>query len=105
MKTMERPALLDELLRQLPEYYSPAEREIVERAFRMAEEAHKDQKRQSGKPYVTHCIEVASILAEMRVPAEIVAAGLLHDSVEDTPVTLEDIRRDFGDTITKLVDG
>jgi len=105
MKTTDRHILLEELLKQLPEYYSLTDREIVERAFRIADEAHKDQKRQSGKPYITHCIEVAGILAEMRVPAEIVAAGLLHDTVEDTSITLNDIRRDFSDTIAKLVDG
>jgi GTP pyrophosphokinase len=105
MKTAERHVLLNDLLKQLPEHYTHADREIVERAFRVADEAHKNQKRQSGKPYITHCIEVAGILAEMRVPAEIVAAGLLHDTVEDTTVTLNDIRRDFGETIAKLVDG
>jgi len=105
MKTIERHVLLDELLKQLPDYYSLTDREIVERAYRLAEEAHKDQKRRSGKPYITHCIEVAIILAEMHVPAEIVAAGLLHDTVEDTHVTLNDIYREFGETITKLVDG
>ena len=105
MKTADRHVLLEELVKQLPEYYSLAEREIVERAYRVAEEAHKGQTRQSGKPYITHCLEVAIILAEMRVPAEIVTAGLLHDTVEDTAVTLDDIRRDFGDTIAKLVDG
>ena len=105
MKTLERDILLDELLKQLPDYYSLTDREIVERAYRMAEDAHKNQTRRSGKPYLTHCIEVAIILAEMRVPAEIVAAGLLHDTVEDTHITLNDIHREFGETITKLVDG
>src|SRR5215831_5972808 len=105
MKILERNALLEKLLEQLPEYYSLADREIVERAYRTAEEAHRDQKRQSGKPYITHCLEVAIILAELRAPAEVVAAGLLHDTVEDTTITLEDLRSDFGDTITKLVDG
>ncbi len=102
---MERNALLEKLSERLPDYYTLADREIVERAYRVADEAHKDQKRQSGKPYITHCIEVAVILAEMGAPAEVVAAGLLHDTVEDTIVTLADLRRDFGDTVVKLVDG
>jgi GTP pyrophosphokinase len=105
MTTPERLAQFDELLKQLPDYYSITEREIIQRAYRVADEAHREQKRQSGKPYITHCIEVASILAEMRAPAEVVAAGLLHDTVEDTTVTLEDLRVHFGETIAKLVDG
>ncbi len=75
------------------------------RAYRVAEEAHREQKRHSGEPYINHCVAVASILAELRVPPDVIAAGLLHDTVEDTTVTLADIRRDFGDTITSLVDG
>src|SRR5574339_1000889 len=99
MKIAERNFLFEKLMEQLPEYYNLAEREIVERAYRVADEAHKDQRRHSGKPYITHCLEVAGILAEMRAPAEVVAAGLLHDTVEDTHITLDDIRRDFGETI------
>ena len=71
----------------------------------MAERAHEGQKRASGEPYINHCIAVASILADMRVPPAVVAAGVLHDTVEDTEVTLDEIRRDFGDEITRLVDG
>ena len=105
MRALERDILVGTLLDQLPDYYNPANREIVERAYRAAEEAHRNQKRQSGKPYITHCLEVASILAEMGAPAEVVAAGLLHDTVEDTRITLQDLRNDFGDTIANLVDG
>ena len=81
MRAMERDVLLGTLLEQLPDYYNPANRELVERAYRVAEEAHRNQKRQSGKAYITHCLEVANILAEMGAPAEVVAAGLLHDTV------------------------
>jgi GTP diphosphokinase / guanosine-3',5'-bis(diphosphate) 3'-diphosphatase len=105
MRHLERDILLDHLLVQLPDYYNLADREIVERAYRVAEEAHHEQKRQSGKPYITHCLEVASILAEMRAPSEVVAAGLLHDTVEDTTITLQYLREEFGDTIANLVDG
>jgi guanosine-3',5'-bis(diphosphate) 3'-pyrophosphohydrolase len=100
-----RDVLLEKLLAQLPGYYNLAERELVERAYRVAEEAHHDQIRHSGKPYITHCLEVAGILAEMRAPAEVIAAGLLHDTVEDTKITLKDLRTDFGDTVANLVDG
>jgi GTP diphosphokinase / guanosine-3',5'-bis(diphosphate) 3'-diphosphatase len=75
------------------------------RAYRVAEQAHREQKRASGEPYVNHCIIVAGILAEMRVPPSVVAAGLLHDTVEDTDVTLADLNRDFGEEIARLVDG
>jgi len=102
---MERDVLLGTLLEQLPDYYNPANRELVERAYRVAEEAHRNQKRQSGKAYITHCLEVANILAEMGAPAEVVAAGLLHDTVEDTKITLLDLRDAFGDTVGNLVDG
>jgi GTP pyrophosphokinase len=96
---------LEKLLEQLPETYTLAERELVQRAYLRAEEAHRSQKRLSGEPYINHCIAVASILSELKVPSEVVAAGLLHDTVEDTEVTLADIRRDFGDVIASLVDG
>ena len=96
---------IEKLMEQLPENYSLADRELVLRAYRVAEEAHREQKRHSGEPYINHCITVASILADLRVPPEVVAAGLLHDTVEDTKVSLSEIRRDFGDTIAILVDG
>jgi len=96
---------LDDLLQVVPESYSPVDRELVSRAYHVAELAHETQKRASGEPYLNHCIAVASILAEMHVPPQVVAAGLLHDTVEDTQVTLMDITRDFGGEIAKLVDG
>jgi len=95
----------EKLIEQLPEHYTIADRELIQRAYRIADEAHREQKRQSGGPYINHCISVASILADLRVPPEVVAAGLLHDTVEDTSVTLDDIRRDFGDTVANLVNG
>ncbi|MCA1900180.1 MAG: bifunctional (p)ppGpp synthetase/guanosine-3',5'-bis(diphosphate) 3'-pyrophosphohydrolase [Chloroflexi bacterium] len=105
MKAASAVIPLEKLLENLPEDYTLAERELVQRAYLRAEEAHRDQKRLSGEPYINHCIAVASILSELKVPSEVVAAGLLHDTVEDTEVTLADIRRDFGDVIASLVDG
>ncbi len=105
MKSATTAIPLEKLFEQLPETYTVADRELVQRAYRVAEEAHREQKRHSGEPYITHCISVASILAELKVPPEVIAAGLLHDTVEDTTVTLADIRRDFGDTVKILVDG
>ena len=105
MKATRTAVPLERLLEQLPENYTLADRELIQRAYRVAEEAHSEQKRHSGEPYINHCLAVASILADLRVPPEVVAAGLLHDTVEDTPITLHDIRRDFGNTIAVLVDG
>ncbi len=105
MKASKTAVPLERLLEQLPENYTLAEKELIMRAYRVAEEAHRDQKRHSGEPYINHCLAVASILADLRVPPEVIAAGLLHDTVEDTSVTLNDLRRDFGETIANLVDG
>jgi GTP pyrophosphokinase len=96
---------LSRLLEQLPATYTPADRELVERAYTAAEEAHRGQKRISGEPYINHCLAVAQILAELRVPPEVLAGGILHDTVEDTPVTLTKLRQDFGDVVATLVDG
>jgi GTP pyrophosphokinase len=96
---------IDDLLKSLPEQYTAVDRELIQRAYQFAESAHEGQKRLSGEPYITHCLAVAAILADLRVPPVIIAAGLLHDTVEDTKVTLEDIRAEFGDEIARLVDG
>ncbi|NUM48868.1 MAG: bifunctional (p)ppGpp synthetase/guanosine-3',5'-bis(diphosphate) 3'-pyrophosphohydrolase, partial [Anaerolineales bacterium] len=96
---------IDRLFSDLPEKFTDVDRNLIQRAYRVAAEAHAPQKRASGEPYITHCIAVADILAGLRVPPAVVAAGLLHDTVEDTPLTLEDIRADFGDEIARLVDG
>jgi GTP pyrophosphokinase len=96
---------IEDLLAILPESYSAVDRELVQRAYTYAEEAHKGQKRASGEGYITHCVSVAGILAEMKVPPVVVISGLLHDTVEDTKITNDDLRRDFGDEVAKLVDG
>ena len=96
---------IEQLLEKLPDYYTIADKDLVARAYRKAAKAHEGQKRASGEPYVQHCLAVAEILAELRMPAAVVAAGLLHDTVEDTDTTLEDLRRDFGDEVASLVDG
>lgn len=96
---------VESLLKVLPPNYSDVDRELILRAYRIADKAHEGQKRLSGEPYIEHCISVATILAEMCVPPSVVAAGLLHDTVEDTELKLEDIQRDFGTEIALLVDG
>ncbi len=96
---------IDQLMENLPDYYMPADRDVVHRAYEVAVNAHALQKRQSGEPYINHCVAVANILSEMRMPAEVVAAGLLHDTVEDTIIDLNDLKKQFGDTVANLVDG
>lgn len=93
------------ILEAVPEGTGPAERELLQRAYRTAAEAHKGQKRASRESYVQHCLAVASILQDLGMPVPVIAAGLLHDTVEDTSVTLEDIQRDFGSEVATLVDG
>jgi len=96
---------IEQLMDSLPKSYTPADRELVQRAYRVAERAHTGQIRASGELYISHCLAVAGILAELHVPPSVVAAGLLHDTVEDTELTLEDLDRDFGHEIANLVDG
>ena len=78
---------------------------ILERAYRRAVIQHSEQRRKSGEPYIIHPLAVAQILADLGMGSIVVAAGLLHDTVEDTDYTLEECRAEFGDTVTGLVDG
>ncbi len=105
MKNTTVAVTIEALMERLPIYYTQADKELIQRAYAVAEEAHRPQKRASGEPYVTHCLAVASILADLQVPPAVVAASLLHDTVEDTYITLADLQRDFGGEITNLVDG
>jgi guanosine-3',5'-bis(diphosphate) 3'-pyrophosphohydrolase len=86
-------------------YLFPDDREMIERAYRAALLGHEGQTRASGEPYIQHCLAVAKILADLHLPGPAIAAGLLHDVVEDTPITLERIRKEFGEEVAKLVDG
>ena len=97
--------LLEPLLRTLRASHPKADLSQVERAFEVAARAHAGQKRRSGDPYITHPVAVSSILAELGMTPPTLAAALLHDTVEDTEYTLEQLRTDFGDEIAMLVDG
>src|SRR5690349_24227703 len=92
------------LLNYLPDL-SQTDRELIERAYDKAEAAHAGQFRKSGEPYFTHCVAVAHILAEMKLDPEAIAAALMHDLVEDTDITLEEISEEFNDSIATIVDG
>ncbi|MFW5709054.1 MAG: RelA/SpoT family protein [Chloroflexota bacterium] len=105
MTSTTAPTLnLASLLEALPEI-TPNDRAIIERAYHKAEMAHAGQTRKSGEPYFTHCVAVASILADMKLDAEAIAAALMHDIIEDTPVTYDELREEFGTTIANLVQG
>ncbi len=95
----------EKLLKHMPKTLSQDDRELIERAYKQAETAHAHQKRASGEPYIQHCLAVAQILADLRLDPVTIAAALLHDTVEDSTITIEDLRRDFGDEVAKLVDG
>ncbi|MBM3151349.1 MAG: bifunctional (p)ppGpp synthetase/guanosine-3',5'-bis(diphosphate) 3'-pyrophosphohydrolase [Chloroflexi bacterium] len=97
------PLTLKALLELLPETYTPADRDLVQHAYRVAEKAHAGQKRVSGEPYLNHCLAVASILTEYRMPADVIAAALLHDTVEDTGIAYEALLGEFGEGIANLV--
>ncbi len=79
--------------------------DLLARAYHFSERAHAGQTRKNGDPFVTHCVEVAKILADLQLDSVTVASGLIHDVVEDTPVTLEDVEREFGREIAQIVDG
>lgn len=87
------------------EYYTGEERDMLLHAYDFARDAHRNQKRASGEPYFIHPCAVAEILIDLGLDAETIAAALLHDVIEDTPVTEEDVRREFGENVLTLVSG
>ena len=95
----------EDLEKVFPDSYGVVERELIKNAYQFAEKAHAGQLRASGEPYFTHCIAVAKILAELKVPPIVVASALLHDTVEDTEVTKDEMRNKFGPEVAQLVDG
>ena len=87
------------------DYMNDANLDLLDRAFRFSYEAHSGQRRVSGEPYIVHAIAVARILADLHLGDVAVAAGFLHDVVEDTEITIQQIRTDFGEHVGNLVDG
>ena len=81
------------------------DQELLARAYHFSAEAHLGQTRNSGDPYVTHCVEVAKILADLQLDTTTVVSGLIHDVVEDTKITVADVEREFGKEIAAIVDG
>jgi guanosine-3',5'-bis(diphosphate) 3'-pyrophosphohydrolase len=97
--------VLEPLLSSVRDSHPKADLSIIERAYAVAEKAHRGQLRKSGDPYITHPLAVTSILAELGMTPDTLAAAMLHDTVEDTSYSLGSLTRDFGDEIAMLVDG
>lgn len=97
--------LYEELMSKIKRYHPSSELSMIKKAYKVAYDAHKDQKRRSGEPYIIHPISVAIILAELELDKESIVAGLLHDVVEDTVLTSEEITEMFGEEVSLLVDG
>ena len=97
--------LYQDLIRSIRKYHPSDDISMVEKAYRIAAEAHKDQKRKSGEPYIIHPLCVAIILADLELDKETIVAGILHDVVEDTVMTLDEVSKEFGAEVALLVDG
>ncbi len=96
---------LSDILDKIQSYLPGADTTLVEKAYVFAAKAHAGQVRRSGEPYLSHPLAVAYTLAEMKLDLPAIATGLLHDTVEDTDVTIEDIRKLFGESVAEIVDG
>ena len=96
---------LEDLCEKIRSYYPQVDLSVVERAYAFSEKAHEGQFRRSGEPYIAHPLSVAAILADLKLDLDTIATGILHDTVEDTDATIEEIKKEFGDTIASLVDG
>ena len=94
---------METTLKKIKETYAPADQEVLLKAYAYAEEAHANQKRASGEPYFIHPCAVAEILIDLGLDAATIAAALLHDVIEDTDVTAEDIKKEFGEEVLTLV--
>ncbi len=92
-------------LSKIKEYNENYDMDLISRAYDVAEEMHRNQLRKSGEEYLIHPVAVAEILAELGMDSETIAAGLLHDVIEDTSYTMEDMKKEFGEEVTELVDG
>src|SRR5438045_8906737 len=105
MATHPQGSTLQDLLAETSQYLTPKDMERIERAYELANRAHKGTRRRSGEAYIQHPLEVALLLADMRIDADGITAALLHDVVEDTTYSLEDLRAQFGESVTNIVDG
>ncbi|HZO89164.1 MAG TPA: bifunctional (p)ppGpp synthetase/guanosine-3',5'-bis(diphosphate) 3'-pyrophosphohydrolase [Chthonomonadaceae bacterium] len=103
-KTCDIAATMERVIARLAEYRPQADTDLVRRAFAFACERHEGQTRNSGEPYITHPVEVTEILADLEMDEQTLAAGLLHDVIEDCGVTVEELAREFGEDVAHLVE-
>ncbi|NTV54509.1 MAG: bifunctional (p)ppGpp synthetase/guanosine-3',5'-bis(diphosphate) 3'-pyrophosphohydrolase, partial [Syntrophaceae bacterium] len=96
---------ITDILDKVGKYATPADLELIEKAYIFSAAVHAGQMRLSGEPYLTHPMEVANILADMKLDAASIVTGILHDTVEDTLATLKQIEEGFGKEVAVLVDG
>lgn len=99
------PGAVERLIKTVKANHPRGDIQLIERAYEVAERCHQDQQRRSGEPYITHPVAVAQILADLGVAPVAIAAALLHDTVEDTDYSLEELTQQFGDEVSMLVDG
>jgi GTP pyrophosphokinase len=97
--------LYEELVKSIRRYHPSDDITMIKKAYQIAHDAHKDQKRKSGEPYIIHPLCVAIILADLEMDKETIAAGILHDVVEDTVMSLDELKSEFGEEVALLVDG
>ena len=97
--------LYEDLIKAIKKYHPSDDITMVEKAYNVARDAHKDQKRKSGEPYIIHPLCVAIILADLEMDKETIVAAILHDVVEDTVMTLDELKDEFGEEVALLVDG
>lgn len=102
---MDPQVLYQQLIERIKKYHPSTDLSMVEKAYHIANDAHKDQVRKSGEPYIIHPLYVATILAELEMDKETIVSGLLHDVVEDTVMTDDEIKEEFGEEVALLVDG
>ncbi|MFO7947553.1 MAG: bifunctional (p)ppGpp synthetase/guanosine-3',5'-bis(diphosphate) 3'-pyrophosphohydrolase [Armatimonadota bacterium] len=99
------PITIERIIERVANYWPKLDRDFLLRAYQFADAAHEGQKRLSGEPYIVHPLNVAVILTEIESDPFAVAGAFLHDTVEDTEVTIDDVRDEFGDTVSRLVEG
>ena len=104
-ENMSVELMYDELKEQAAEIFDGKEAEIIDKAFQIAKQKHDGQRRKSGEPYIIHPVAVAKIVLDYGMDYQSVVAAMLHDTVEDTDMTLEEVTKEFGEDIAHLVDG
>ena len=105
VQEVKMPITYDDLKKSLVDSGRPYDFAMIDRAYALAEKAHGEQRRRSGEPYICHPLSVAQILVELGMDSESIAAALMHDVAEDTPVTVAEIKQKFGPEVALLVDG